>query len=257
MVGALVGALVVATLPGCGDDGAGDDAAPAAGGVEGTVLVLAAASLTDAFGELADAFEAANPGVTVELSFAGSSALATQIQEGAPADVFASADTSNLAEVVESGDVTAEPEVLVRNELQIVVPAGNPGGVQGLDDLARDELLVGLCAPAVPCGALAREALANAGVEAAPDTDEPDVRALLTKVEAGELDAGIVYRTDVSSAGDAVEGVEIPAEVNVVAEYLIAPLARAPNATGADAFVGFARSDEGRAILESHGFRSP
>lgn len=251
----LVATVTAATSPACGDDG-GDDGA-AADGVEGTVLVLAAASLTDAFGELADAFEAANSGATIELSFAGSSALATQIQEGAPADVFASADTSTMDTVVESGDVTAEPEIFVLNELQIVVPAGNPGGVRGLDDLARDELLVGLCAEEVPCGSFGRQALADAGVEPAPDTNEPDVRALLTKVEAGELDAGLVYRTDVAAAGDAVEGVEIPADVNVVAEYPIAPLADAPNAAGAAAFVGFVLSDEGRAILESYGFSTP
>ena len=251
-----IAALVTAA---CGEDGGEADApAPADGdGGGGTVLVLAAASLTDAFGELAAAFEAATPGVTVELGFAGSSRLAAQIQEGAPADVFASANTSNMDKVVDSGDVTATPQVFVRNTLEIVVPAGNPAGVTGLGDLGRDELLIGLCAEEVPCGALGREALAAAGVEPAPDTDEPDVRALLTKVEAGELDAGIVYRTDVAAAGDRVEGVEIPADVNVAADYPIAPLADAPNPAGAEAFIEFVLSEAGRAILASYGFDLP
>lgn len=252
---ALVAAVVAATTASaCG----ADDAITAGGGeVHGNVLVLAAASLTDAFGELADAFEAAHPGVTVELSLAGSSSLAAQIREGAPADVFAPADPAHMDEVVESGEVIAEPRVLARNELRIAVPAGNPGGVTGPADLARDELVVGLCAAPVPCGALAREALAHAGVEPATDTDEPNVRALLTKIAAGELDAGIVYRTDVVAAGDAVEGVDLPDEADVVATYPIAPLADAPNPAGAEAFVAFARSEEGRAILEAHGFSAP
>jgi molybdate transport system substrate-binding protein len=259
--------LAVATLlaaGACGDDDDDDggatqspDTTEAASDLSGSLLVFAAASLTDAFTEMGEAFEAANPDVTVEFNFAGSSALATQIQEGAPVDVFASADTNNMQKVVDTGEVTAEPSIFVTNILEIAVPAGNPGDVAGLDDFADADLLIGLCAEEVPCGRFGREALANAGVTPAIDTNEPDVRSLLTKIEAGELDAGIVYQTDVRSAGEAVEGVEIPADVNVVATYPIAPVATSANPDAADAFVAFVQSGEGQAILGSYGFLQP
>ena len=220
------------------------------------VLVFAAASLTEAFENLADAFEAAQPDMSVELNFGGSSSLAQQILEGAPADVFASADTSNMDHVIEGG-AASNSSVLVRNSLQIAVPPGNPGGVAALSDFAREDLLIGLCAEGVPCGDFARRALANAGVAAAVDTNEPDVRALLLKIEAGELDGGIVYSTDVLAAGDLVMGVEIPADVNVSATYQIASLTDAPNRPGADAFVSFVLSEAGREILAGHGFSLP
>lgn len=219
-----------------------------------TLLVFAASSLTDAFGELAEAFERDHAGVTVEFNFAGSSVLGHQLQEGAPAEVFASADMNNMQKVVDSGDITAPPEIFTRNRLEIAVPSGNPGSVGGLDDFARAELLIGLCAEEVPCGRFGREALASAGVTAAIDTNEPDVRAVLTKIEQGELDAGIVYRTDVQSAGDAVEGIEIPDDQNVVADYPVAPLADAPDAELAADFVEFVRSDEAQVILAAYGF---
>lgn len=221
------------------------------------VHVSAAASLTDAFAEIEVAFEDANPGVDVILNLGGSSALREQILEGAPADVFASANNSNMDQLAEAGEVAGEAEIFVTNLLQIAVPAGNPGGVTGLDDFGRDELLIGLCAEDVPCGEFAREALANAGVTPAIDTNEPDVRALLTKVEEGELDAGITYVTDVSSADGAVEGIEIREDDNVVAEYPIAVLTNAPNPDAATAFVEFVLSAEGQAILQEYGFSAP
>jgi molybdate transport system substrate-binding protein len=153
--------------------------------------------------------------------------------------------------------VDGEPEIFVTNLLQIAVPTGNPAGVTGLQDFARDELLIGLCAEDVPCGEFGREALASAGVTPAIDTNETDVRALLTKIEAGELDAGITYVTDVMSTGGTVEGIEIPEENNVVAEYPIAALAAAPNPEAAAAFVEFVLSDDGQAILKGYGFSSP
>jgi molybdate transport system substrate-binding protein len=245
---------------GCGDDD--DDAAPpdtteAASELSGTLHVFAGASLTDAFTEIGDAFSEENPDVTVEFNFAGSSALATQIQEAAPADVFASADENNMQKVVDTGEVTADPQIFTTNILEIAVPAGNPGGVDGLDDFANAELLIGLCAEEVPCGRFGRQVLTNAGVTPSIDTNEPDVRSLLTKIEADELDAGIVYVTDVRSAGDAVEGVEIPTDVNVVATYPIAPIATAPNPDAAEAFIAFVQSGAGQDILSSYGFLQP
>lgn len=256
----LVVLLSMAGVAACGSDGA-DTSAESGGdtssGVRGTILVFAAASLTDAFAEVETAFEAAFPGTDVQLNLAGSSALREQILEGAPADVYASANQSNMDQVIEAGEVEGEAEVFVRNLMQIAVPAGNPGGVTGLDDLANAELLIGLCAEGVPCGDFAREALANADVDASIDTNEPDVRALLTKVGADELDAGIVYATDVAAAGDLVEGVDIGEDVNVIAAYPIAELAASPNPDGAAAFVDFVLSSEGQAILMSYGFAAP
>lgn len=228
---------------------------PGGGDLEGDVIVSAAASLTDAFGDIGAAFEDAHPGVNVLFNFGASSALREQILEGAPADVFASANPSNMAQVVQAGEAIGS-QVFGRNLLQIAVPAGNPAGITGIADFANPALLIGLCAEGVPCGDFARQALQNAGVTAAIDTNEPDVRALLTRIEAGELDAGIVYVTDVRST-DGVDGIDIPADVNVVADYPIAALANAPNPDAAAAFVAFVLSDAGQAILDQYGFSSP
>ena len=225
--------------------------------VEGELLVSAAASLTNAFADVESGFEEENPEVDVVLNLGSSSALREQILEGAPADVFAPANTSNMDQVAEAGELSGEAEIFATNSLQIAVPSGNPGGVTGLEDFAREELLIGLCAEPVPCGDFGRQALAHAGVIPSIDTNEPDVRALLTKIAAGELDAGITYVTDVLSASGDVEGVEIPAEMNVVAEYPIATLAGAPNPDAAAAWVEFVLSDEGQAILTGYGFASP
>lgn len=246
-VSVLAVCVALAGIMACGgDDTAGD----------GSITVFAAASLTDAFADVADAFESANGGASVELSFAASSGLREQILDGAPADVFASADPPNMEELVRAGEVEA-PEVFATNRLQIVVPAGNPAGVTGLADLARSELLVGLCAEEVPCGDLAREAFAAAGVSPAADTSEADVRALLTKVEAGELDAGLVYVTDVLSAGDQVEGIDVPADADVVSRYPIGTVTSSGSRELADAFVAFVLGEQGQAILEQHGFGAP
>lgn len=262
---AVMAAVLGLAFAGCGnDEGGGHEAAgPAAasgagaaesGGVEGTVTVLAAASLTDAFGEIEAAFEEANPGAGVDVSHGGSSALRDQVLSGQPVDVFASASGSVMDEVVEAGANDGAPQQFATNKLEIVVPAGNPAGVEGLEDFGDDDLLIGLCAEEVPCGAFGRQALGNAGVEPAPDTNEPDVRSLLDKVASGELDAGLVYATDVLSAGDEVEGIAVPDDVNVVAKYPIVALADAPNAGGAAAFVDYVLSDEGQAVLEDYGF---
>ncbi len=260
LLGAVGGALLLAGACGGGDSGdaaAGETTTSAADQLSGDITVYAAASLTDAFGEAADAFEEAHPGVTVELNFAASSALREQILAGAPADVFASANTSNMDQVTAADAAEGEPEIFALNTLEIAVPAGNEAGVDGLDDFGNPDLLIGLCAAEVPCGQFGREALSKAGVTPAEDTDEADVRALLTKVESGDLDAGLVYTTDVLAAGDDVDGVEVPDEFNVVAEYPIASLSASASPDVAATFVEFILSPDGQDILESFGFQSP
>jgi molybdate transport system substrate-binding protein len=161
-----------------------------------------------------------------------------------------------MDQVIEGGEAESS-DIFVRNLLEIAVPAGNPGGVTGLADFANEDLLIGLCAEDVPCGSFGRQALENAGITPSIDTNEPDVRALLTKIEAGELDAGIVYVTDVLSTAGTVEGIEIPADDNVVADYPIAVLANAPNPDAAAAFIEFVLSEEGQAIMTEFGFTTP
>lgn len=234
--------------------GAVDGCAPAD---DGRILVSAAASLADAFDDMASAFEAAHPEAEVVLNLAGSSALRAQIVEGAPVDVFASADPSHTDRLAAADMLAGNGRIFATNRMRIAVPPGNPAGVKGLADLGREDLVVGLCAPTVPCGDLARRMLDDAGVVPAADTDEPDVRALLTKVELGELDVAVVYETDVTGAAGRVEGVDVPAELNARAEYAIAVVADAPNRAGALAFVGFVLSPEGQAILGRHGFTPP
>ena len=233
--------------------------APACGGpaAGGTLAVFAAASLTDTFEALAAAFEAGHPGVTVTLNFAASSALREQILAGAPADAFASASAGDMDRLAAAGALAGDPRVFARNRMVVAVPAGNPAGITGLENFADPELLIGLCAEEVPCGRYAREALASAGVTPAPDSLEPDVRALLTKVAAGELDAGIVYATDIPAAGGAVEAIALPGAPAVVAAYPIAAVAASSRKALASAFVDFVLSPQGQAILAAHGFEAP
>ncbi len=224
---------------------------------EDRVLVSAAASLTNAFTDIEYAFETAYPGVDVVLNLAGSSALREQILEGAPVDVLASANTATMDTVVAARLVTGVPAIFTSNSLQIAVPVGNPGRVEGLTDFSNQQLIIGLCAAAVPCGSLARTALDAAGIEPAIDTNEPGVRSLLTKIAVGEIDAGIVYVTDVIAARGQVTGVDIATDDNQTARYPIAVIADSPNPQGAANFVAFVFSDEGQAILRQHGFGAP
>ena len=232
-------------LPACGDDD------------ERTVTVLAAASLTDALTTLGRTFEDDHPGATVDLSFGPSSGLATSIVEGAPADVFASAGPTAMADVVDADAVDGEPTDFASNVLEIVVPGGNPGGVRGLDDLARDDLLVGLCAPDVPCGQVATRVLDDAGVTPATDSEEADVRALLTKVSEGELDVGLVYETDVRAAGDDVSGIPLPDGAPAGTTYPIAVLDDAGDPDLAREFADLVEGPEGQRVLHELGFREP
>ena len=263
-VALLVTLTAVTALTGLTACGSGDDSADrprSAGGDRaaglGSITVLAASSLTEAFGELGDRLEAEHPGTTVRFSFAASSELATQITSGAPADVFASASPATMDQVVQAGDAAGDPAVFVRNRLEIAVPAGNPAGVAGLADFADEDLTLALCAPEVPCGAAAETAFAAAGVTPQPDTLEPDVKATLAKVTLGEVDAALVYRTDVIAAGDEVEGIDFPEAADAVNDYPVVALAEAPNAEGAQAFVDLVLSGEGRSVLEAAGFELP
>ncbi|WP_380165579.1 molybdate ABC transporter substrate-binding protein [Jannaschia sp. R86511] len=255
--------LLVALLTACGDRGGtataasagtGDDAAAA---VSGDVTVFAAASLTDTFTRLGEGFMAANPDVTVTFSFAGSSALATQVNEGAPADVFAAASPATMQTVVDAGGTDGEPTVLVTNTLQIAVPPDNPGDVTGLVDLTDEARTIALCAVEVPCGAAAQTVFEAAGLTPAPDTLEQDVRAALSKVELGEVDAALVYRTDVIAAGDAVTGIDVPEADGAVNDYPIAVLSEAPNPGAAQAFVAYVLSEDGLEVLTDAGFGTP
>ena len=233
--------------PPAGDRAAGSSA------VTGRVDVFAAASLTDAFEDVAAGFEAAHPGASVTFSFGASSALAQSIVAGAPAGVFAAASPEAMQVVTATGDARA-PVVFARNRLELAVPRGNPGAVRGLRDLARRELAIALCAPQVPCGAAAATVLEAAGVEAAPDTLEQDVRATLAKVRLGEVDAALVYRTDVLGAADEVEGIAFPESARAVNDYVVAPLVEAPSTAAAQAFVAHLLSAEGQRALVDAGF---
>lgn len=219
-----------------------------------TLNVSAAASLTNAFGEIEAAYEQAHPDVDVVLNFASSSDLVTQIVEGAPVDVFASADTKNMDKISAAGLVVGNPSVFATNSLRIIVAPGNPLGITGLDDLARSGLVYVTCDPNVPIGRYAQEVLDAAGVEVSPASFEENVKGIVAKVVAGEADAGIVYTTDVLAAGDQATGVDIPDEFNVSASYPIAVLESSAHSKVARSFVDFVNSDAGVAILARFGF---
>jgi molybdate transport system substrate-binding protein len=223
----------------------------------GAITVFAAASLTDAFEEIGEAFTAANPDADVTFSFAGSSDLVAQLDEGAPADVFASADQDNMAKLTAVAGNAEEPEVFATNLLAIITATGNPLGITGVADLADPDLVVVTCAAEVPCGAYAQQVFDNAGVTVTPKSYEENVRGVVNKVTLGEADAGIVYATDVLAAGDQASGVEIPAKVNVVARYPVVTTAEAGNPEAAEAFVDFVLGADGQEILAGYGFTGP
>ena len=248
----------VLLLAGCGAQAAGgprtgqDEGA----GRTGTLDVFAAASLTEAFGQLAEDFEREHPGTTVVLNLGASSALAQQIVSGAPADVFAAASPATMQTVTDAGDAVA-PRTFARNLLEIAVPPGNPGRVFGLAGLADPERTIALCAPEVPCGAAAERVFAVAGLRGAPDTLEQDVKAALAKVRLGEVDAALVYRTDVQAVREQVGGIAFPEAEQAVHDYPIAALASASDAEAAAAFVDHVLSERGQRVLADAGFLAP
>jgi molybdate transport system substrate-binding protein len=257
--GALLAVLLLAA--GCGGAadppgaaGAAAASAPAPSPT-GDLLVFAAASLGDAFAEVAAELEGSHPGVEVRLNLAGSQRLAAQILEGAPADVFASANAEQMDTVADGAGLEGQATTFASNRLAIAVEPGNPLGVRGLRDLARPGLTLVMAAEDVPAGRYARQALKAAGVTASPASLEQDVRAVLSRVALGEADAGIVYRSDIAAAAGDVEEVEI--QRNVAVAYPIAVLGGAPNPEAARAFVDLVTSPRGQAILTEHGFSPP
>ena len=221
------------------------------------VNVFAGASLTDGFSKAGDEFAKSNARVRFTFNFGSSSTLATQITNGAPADVFASADAANMQKIVDAKLTDGSPAGFATNRLEIAVGAGNPKKITGLADLARPDVVVVLAAPTVPAGKYALEALAKAGVTAKPVSQEVDVRAVLNKVSLGEADAGIVYVTDVKSAGNRVTGVDIPEQHQVVARYPIAVVKDSKNAELAHRFVDYVLSPAGQNVLAEFGFSKP
>ncbi|MGH2708401.1 MAG: molybdate ABC transporter substrate-binding protein [Actinomycetota bacterium] len=245
-----------ALLTGCSREPGRTPAAPTtpAPAISGSATVFAAASLAEAFNEAGRAFSRKHPGASIIFNFGASSTLATQIIEQGGADVFASADEANMKKVADKSLLEGASRIFTRNRLEIVVEPGNPKGIERLEDLAGPNLKVVLAAPQVPVGRFGREALARAGVEVKPVSEEPDVKAVLSKVTLGEADAGIVYRTDVKAAGDKVVGVGIPEAQNVVATYPIAAVKGTKNLGVAEAFIGFVFSEAGQKILAARGF---
>jgi molybdate transport system substrate-binding protein len=253
---------VAALLAACGGSsgpssaGSGSPSASKSPSVTGTINVFAAASLQEAFTKLGSQFEAAHPGTKVVFNFGPSTGLAEQIGQGAPADVFASASTKTMDQVVSSGDA-ANPTNFVTNTMEIAVPPKNPAHIKKLADLAKKGVKVALCQADVPCGATALKVFDNAKIKVTPVTQEVDVKSTLSKVTLGEVDAGVVYITDVRAAGASVKGIQIPANVNASTTYPIAPITASKNKTTAQAFVAYVLSPDGLAALTAAGFSKP
>lgn len=239
-----VAALVVFAwaIAGCGGDPSGGD----------DLTVFAASSLTEAFTAIGAEYERVHPDADLTFNFASSSDLARQAVEGAQGDVFVSADAANMAKVTEAGIADGAPIVFASNRAEIIVAPDNPLGIERIEDLTDPELVVVVCAPEVPCGRYAADVFDAAGIEVTPDSLEENVKAVVSKVTLGEADAGIVYATDVRSAGDAATGVPIPGEINVTAEYPIVAIGD----EGAD-FVDFVLAPAGQQLLASFGFGAP
>jgi molybdate transport system substrate-binding protein len=225
--------------------------------VSGDITVFAAASLTESFTKIGDAFTKANPDAKVTFSFDASSALVQQITQGAPADVFASADQANMDKLTTASLNGTAPAIFATNLLAIIVPKGNPKGITGVADLAEPGLKVVLCAAEVPCGKYAQQVLTSANVSVTPASLAQNVKGVVTPVTAGEADAGIVYVTDVMAAGDKAEAVDIPTNINVVANYPIASVKGSTKQEVDQAFIDFVLGDHGQAILEEYGFLPP
>lgn len=225
--------------------------------LSGSLDVFAAASLTEAFNDEKTALASSDPGLSLTYNFAGSQALVTQIKNGAPADVFASADRKNMQKLIDAGLVEA-PKTFARNKLEIAVAPGNPKHITGFADLEKSGVILVLEDPSVPAGNYARQAFTRAGLPAPkPASNELDVKSTLAKLTSGDADAVVVYVTDVKAAGSKVEGVEIPDSQNVIATYPIAAIKASKHLTAAEAFVDEVVSGSGQQALQARGFLAP
>lgn len=251
-----IGALVVAGCGGGGSTGAGAGGSSEAPQAR-TLTVFAAASLTDAFGAIARRFETDNPGVTVKLNFAGSSDLAQQIVNGAPADVFAAASETTMKTVTDAALTAGPPTVFARNVLQIATAPGNPKQIMSFADLAKPGVKVVVCAPQVPCGSLVTKIEKSTGVMLAPVSEEPDVKSTLNKVATGNADAALVYTTDVTAAKGSVQGVSFPESASTPTNYPIAVGKNAPQPELAARFRDLVTGEFGQQTLQAAGFNSP
>jgi molybdate transport system substrate-binding protein len=250
---AVAALLLVASVTGCGSQ-----AQPSAGrDLSGTVTVLAAASLTETFTELARTFEAQHRHARVRLAFDSSATLAEQVAQGAPADVLATADQRTMRSAADAGALAGDPAVFATNRLVLVVPADNPAGIHDLTDIDAPEVDYVTCVPSAPCGALAAAVLQQNGITAPPASEEVDVKAVLTKVTLDEADAGLVYATDAVAAGAEARTVEIPGSVRAVNRYPIAPVEGAAEPDLAGAWIRLVTSDRGAAVLGAAGFGAP
>ena len=249
-------ALAAVAAAGCSSSGSGSSSGASASPSGGTITVFAAASLMGTFTQLGKQFEAAHKGDTVKFSFGPSSGLATQITSGAPADVFASAAPKNMETVVSAGDAS-NPQNFAKNTAEVAVPPSNPAKVTSVNDLAKSSVKVALCQPQVPCGVVASEVFKNAGITVKPVTLQPDVKSVLTQVELGNVDAGMVYVTDVMAAGSKVKGVVIPANLNASTLYPIATITNSKEMSIAQAFVAYVLSPAGQQVLAAAGFQKP
>ena len=254
----VAGVAVVALAAGCSSSGSSSPAAASSSPSASTsaITVFAAASLTGTFTQLGKQFEAAHPGDTVKFSFGPSSGLATQITSGAPADVFASAAPANMQQVVSAGDASGS-QTFAKNKMEVAVPPNNPAKVTSVNDLARKSVKVALCQPQVPCGVVAAEIFKNAGITVKPVTLQTDVKSVLTQVELGNVDAGMVYVTDAQAAGTKVKGITIPASENASTLYPIATISSSKHKSQAQAFVAYVLSPAGQQVLAAAGFEKP
>ena len=255
---AVVAALVALVVAACGSSSkSSSPPTTAASSPTGNVNVFAAASLTEAFNDEQATLKTQDPNLHLTYNFAGSQALVTQIKNGAPADVFASADQKNMKKLSDAGLVET-PEVFARNQLEIAVAPGNPKHITGLADLEKPGVILVLEDPSVPAGNYAREAFQKAGLPAPqPKSNELDVKSTLAKLTSGDADAVIVYTTDVKAAGDKVQGVPIPAADNVIATYPIAVIKGTKNQAAAEAFVNEIVHGTGQQALQARGFLAP
>ena len=250
----ILAALVAVAAAGCSSSSSAPSTSSSSSG--GTITVFAAASLMETFTQIGKQFEAAHKGDTVKFSFGPSSGLATEITGGAPADVFASASPATMDVVVKAGDA-ASPQNFAKNVMEVAVPPSNPANVTSVTDLAKSSVKVALCQPTVPCGVVAAEVFKNAGITVKPVTLQADVKSVLTQVELGNVDAGMVYVTNVLSAGSKVKGIAIPASDNASTLYPIATISSSKHKSEAQAFINYVLSPAGQQVLAAAGFQKP